>query len=168
MTVPQDRTPVGCFWAVAIVWGALTWFFPATGVIASEKQFLSMLAIGILFILAIAMTIERKRYPDSVLTIDAPPVPGKTFDGVITTPLEMSPEVRVKLALVATTRRRYGGGTVWESEIVAPGMREVPFRFEVPAELASEVHPNCRWTVSVRANVLPIPYRASFNMSPTT
>jgi hypothetical protein len=165
VTVAQDRTPAGCFWAVAIVWGGLTWFFPATGVIASEKQALSMLAVGILFVLAAAMTIERKRYSDSVLTIDATPAPGKTFDGVITTPLETAPEVRVKLELVWATRRY--GRTIWQAEIGAPGMREVPFRFEIPAEVANEMRPGCRWTVSIRANVLPIPYRASFNMSPT-
>jgi hypothetical protein len=73
--------------------------------------------------------------------------------------------VRVKLELVWATRRY--GRTLWQSELRAPGMREVPFRFEIPAELANEMHPSCRWTVSIRANVLPIPYRASFNMSPT-
>lgn len=174
MNVAQSRTPVGCWWAIAGGWLLLEYVFPSTGVLAEQKHTLSLIVITLMFLGAIAATIERKRFFDSTLVTEAAPLPGQTFEGTIETPLTAEPARGIRVSIMLLRGRRRNRGALWESESGASsyirndrGTLTVPFRFDVPAELANVIDSDCRFTIRVRANILPIPYRASFTMTAT-
>jgi|GEM_PF-5049532 len=164
MRIAQDRTPIGCFWALPAGWTILNLVSRGFGV-------LDRVVITLMIAVAIYFTIERMRYAGSVMIIDALPVPGQTFEGTIETPLtsEFPPPVRIQMDLHQSAQRR-NRRAFWESKAIASpttnehGAIVLPFRFDPPAELVNHVGSGCTWSVQVSVNVLPILYRATFNM----
>jgi hypothetical protein len=167
MRIAQDRPQLGCFWALAAGWAILTWLVPPSGILAREKYFLDVAFITIIVLGAIYFTIERKVYPHSVLVTDAAPEPGHGFRGKIESSLKKAPASGCKVRLEVNYSERKSSRTIWKAEAVAHPIGGehgliLPVEFSVPAEIARELSTRCSWTVSARANVFPIPYRASF------
>jgi hypothetical protein len=173
MRIAQDRVQPGCFWALAAGWAILTWVMPNTGVLAREKFFLDVAFISLIVLGAIYFTVERKVYRDSVLVTDAAPEPGHGFRGKIESPLKSEPASGCKVRLTVGYRAARNSRTIWQSEAVAHPIRGehgliLPVEFSVPAEIAKDLNDRCSWTVSARANVFPIPYRARFPIATPT
>ena len=167
MRIKQDRTPLGCFWGVAIVWGVLTIAFPNTGILANEKWWLGMAAVTALFLIAIYFTIERKVFADSFLTFDEPPESGRTFRAKIETPLKGEVACKVLIGLLRS-QRRAGQSWLWKTETTPHPIRGdkgliLPLELAIPPE-AGTVDAATSWTVRATGRTGLIPYRATFTL----
>jgi len=170
LRITQDRTPIGCFWAVAIAWAVLSVAFPNTGILANEKWWLDVAVVTALFLTAIYFTIERRLFAASVLVLDAPPEPGHGLRGKIETPLKSEVPCKVRVGLMRSQRRR--DASIWKTEVSAHPIRSekgliLPVEVMIPAEVAKSIDSTTYWTVRASARMLPILYRASFTLPRT-
>jgi hypothetical protein len=160
LRVAQERTPVGCFWAIAAFWGLLAYFERMPG-------FLDIAIVIVIVALAIYFTIDSLVFKESYLDFPSPPEAGRTFHATIVTPLKNDDELcTVRLLLYRRGGRRapllWSAKAEWPVRPTGHGFA-VPFEYAIPAEVADKMASGAIWRVSAKAmRAVPIPYFASF------
>lgn len=162
--VPQSRYSAGCYWFVAAGFAAVTWlwsFLPG-GAPTREQLITDCVIFGLLVILAVYFTFERKRFADAVFVMDSAPAPGRTLRGRVETPLTGAPIVTLSLeAVTATGARRTS--VVWRTQATAIAAQGVaPIEVAIPEEVANDPRTPRKWLLSLRARVPLGFYRATF------
>ena len=157
--VAQDRVNLGCFWSLAVGWAVLSWGWSFLPHGFSYSPLFDELSIAALFLGALWFSIDRWRFADATLLVDAPPAPGHAFRGKVETPLQGEPP-RMRVRLRATRYvRKPGTSTLWSTTIDAHPMRGehgivVPVEVSIPADVPADVD----WNLTVLAGL----YRANF------
>ena len=160
--VAQDRVNLGCFWSLAIGWAVVWWLWSFLPHRLSYSPLFDEIGIAALFLGAIYFTIDRWRFADATLIVDAPPAPGHTFRGKVETPLKSEPS-GMRLRVRATHYvRKPGTTTIWSTTVDAHPMRGergivVPVEVSIPADVPNQ-ELSLDWDLTVRAGL----YRAKF------
>src|SRR5213079_1024162 len=122
----------------------------------SHSPLYDEIAVGAMFLGALYFSVDRWRFSDATLVVDAPPVPGHAFRGKVETPLKSAPASGIRARLRATHYvRKPGRTTVWSGAVDAHPMRGehgliVPVEITVPGELANDPR-SLDWDLTVLA-----------------